>query len=180
MKKSYRRLRRRPLFTPVWLSLLGGIAFLLASSWVWNSLGTTTAILVRHAETDGVGPERQLSAAGLRRATMLAEMLRDVPLTAIYVTELRRTRATGEAVATTTGAELIEVPAADTAKLARLLKRRKDQVVLVIGHSNTLPDLVARLGGPPTSLDESDHAQLLVLTTGWLERTQILALRYGP
>jgi len=180
MKKSYRRLRRRPLFTPVWLSLLGGIAFLLASGWVWNSLGTTTAILVRHAETDGVGAERQLSAEGLERATMLAAMLKDVPLSAIYMTELPRTRATGEAVATATGAELIEVPAADTAKLARLLKRRKDQVVLVVGHSNTLPDLIARLGGPPVSLDESDHAQLLVLTTGWLERTRVLPLRYGP
>lgn len=180
MKKSYRRLRRRPLFTPVWLSLLGGIAFLLALSWVWNSLGTTTVILARHAETEGIGAERKLSAAGIARAKTLAAMLEDVPLTAIYISEYPRTRATGEVVAAATGGELVEVPAADTAKLARLLKGRKDQVVLVVGHSNTLPDLVARLGGRAISIDESDHAQVMVLTTGWLERTRILPLRYGP
>ncbi|MGD8977247.1 MAG: phosphoglycerate mutase family protein [Gammaproteobacteria bacterium] len=180
MKKSHRSLRRRPLFTPVWLSLLSGVALLFAGGWVWNSLGTTTVILVRHAETVGDGPQRQLSPGGIERTAALAQMLENVSLSAVYVSELPRTRATGEIVAAATGAELIEMPAADAEELADRLRRRKGQTVLVVGHSNTLPVLIERLGGTPVAIDQDDHSQLLVLTTGWLERTRVLSLRYNP
>lgn len=180
MKKAHRTLRRRPLFTPVWLSLLSGVVLLLAGGWVWNSLGTTTAILVRHAETVGEGPQRQLSAFGIERTAALVKVLEDVSLGAVYVSEYPRSRSMGEAVSAATGAELIQVPADDTAGLADRVRRRKGETVLVVGHSNTLPDLIERLGGPPVMIGEDDHSRLLVLTTGWLERTRLLSLRYDP
>jgi phosphohistidine phosphatase SixA len=178
VKKSNRSLRRRPLFTPVWLSMIGGLVFLLVASWTWNSLGTVTVILVRHADTTGSEAQRPLNAVGALRAESLANILQDVPLAAVYVNELPRTRATGAGVAAITGAELIEVPTADFAKLPGLLKRHKGEIVLVVGHSNTVPELVERLGGKAKTIEESDFSQLLILTTGLLESTRVLPLRY--
>ncbi len=178
MKKSNRSLRRRPLFTPVWLSMIGGLVFLLAASWTWNSLGTVTVILVRHADTTGNEAQRPLTAVGALRAESLANILKDVPLAAVYVNELPRTRATGVGVAAITGAELIEVPTADFDKLPGLLKRHKGEIVLVVGHSNTVPELIERLGGKANTIEESDFSRLLILTTGLLESTRVLPLRY--
>ena len=180
MKKSNRSLRRRPLFTPVWLSMIGGLVFLLVGSWTWNSLGTVTVIFVRHADTTGSEAQRPLTAAGALRAESLAKMLQDVPLAAVYVNELPRTRATGQGVAALTGAELIEVPSADFDKLPGMIKRHKGEVVLVVGHSNTVPELIKRLGGESAEIGETDFSQLLILTTGLLESTRVLPLRYQP
>ncbi|MGB5211197.1 MAG: phosphoglycerate mutase family protein [Gammaproteobacteria bacterium] len=180
MKKSNRSLRRRPLFTPVWLSLLGGLMFLLAVSWLWTSMGTVTVIFVRHADTVGHEDQRQLTEDGMQRAAALARLLQDVPLAAVYVNELSRTRATGEGVAKVTGAPLIELPSTASADLVRELKQHKGEIVLVVGHSNTVPELIRALGGTAEPISDTDFSQLLVLTTGLFDKTRVLRLNYEP
>ena len=104
-------------------------------------------VVVRHAEKADAGNDPGLSDAGQRRAARLAARLADAPLIAIHATGLRRTRDT---VAPTAQAHALPVarydahePAASFA--ARLTAVHRPGVVLVAGHSNTVPEIVAAL-----------------------------------
>lgn len=109
--------------------------------------------LVRHAEradsgTSGAGmmkDDPDLSAAGRSRAASLAGMLKDAGITAIVTTEYRRTKQTAEPLATALGIQLTVISAKDSAGLAARLAAQSGNV-LVVGHSNTLPDVIAALG----------------------------------
>ena len=182
MRKAHRTMRRRPLFTPVWLAALGSVLAVVVGLWLWEMAGTSTAtvILVRHAdklEAPSVDPA--LSPAGEQRARALGEALRDGPLAAIYVTEYRRTRQTAAPVAEVTGAEVIEIPADDSSELLQRLRAHRGEIVLVVGHRNSVPGVVSELGGETALFAEDEFERLLVVTWGPFTRTRVLALRYG-
>ena len=110
--------------------------------------GDTAFVLVRHAEkADDGSKDPPLSAAGAARAKALATGLRDAPLRAAYATAYRRTQATA---APSASAHSLTVTTYD-AKLAasefatRLRHDHTDGTVLVVGHSNTVPDIAAAL-----------------------------------
>ena len=140
-------------------------------------------ILVRHAERadGGAGANTMtaapadplLSAAGQARAARLAQMLADAGITAIYATEFRRTQDTGKPLAAKLGVPVRSVPAKDTAGLvAKLKTEHAKDVVLIIGHSNTVPDVIKVLGGAAVTIrdDEYDSLFILVPATGALTR----------
>jgi phosphohistidine phosphatase SixA len=106
-------------------------------------------IVVRHAEKVDDSRDPDLSAVGQARARALAEQLRDVPLVAAWTSAFARTRQTGRATAQAHGLELREYDAAMPATdLAEMLRREhRHGTVLVVGHSNTVPDIVAALCG---------------------------------
>ena len=55
MKSDHVTFQRRPFLTPVWLTALAalfGLSFLVFAAWVWGTAGSTTVIVVRHAEKD--------------------------------------------------------------------------------------------------------------------------------
>lgn len=112
--------------------------------------GATTFIVVRHAEkgTDDAR-DPSLSQAGQARAQRLAALLSDEPVNAAYATAYRRTFQTAQPVAenhflriTTYDAQM---PAPQFAERLRTL--HKIGTVLVVGHSNTVPDIVGALSG---------------------------------
>jgi broad specificity phosphatase PhoE len=112
-------------------------------------------ILVRHAEKalDANEPGVPLSEAGRTRAARLAQMLAGAGVTAIYATETDRARQTAEPLAKALKLEVRTYSPRDAAgKLAprllldRLKKDDPSGVVLVVGHQNTVPDLLAALG----------------------------------
>jgi phosphohistidine phosphatase SixA len=114
-------------------------------------------ILVRHAEkaTDSNEAAVPLSEAGRARAARLAHMLAGAGITAIYVTETERARQTAEPLAKSLKLEVRPYASRDAAgKLdPRILidRLRKDDAagtVFVVGHQNTVPDLIAALGYP--------------------------------
>ena len=126
----------------------------IAQSGVAN--GLAAVIVVRHAEKaptpvgDGDPP---LSAAGEIRARALVETLRDAGVTSILTTQLRRTRQTAALVAAALGRTPETVPAdVPLSKHIEALKHavvsHSGEVVLVVGHANTVPGLIAALGGP--------------------------------
>ena len=132
--------------------------------------------IVRHAErADEGGQARQmsapsdplLSAAGQARAAKLRTMLADAGISAIYVTEFRRTQDTGLPLAQTLGLTEQRVPSADTAGLVTQLRQRhRDDVVLVIGHSNTVPAIIKALGGPSVTVGDNEYDSLFILVPG--------------
>jgi broad specificity phosphatase PhoE len=138
---------------------------------------TATVYLARHGETEGEGPERWLSAAGRSRAEALAERLADAGIERIYTTDLPRTRETAAPIAVRLGLEPELYDPDDLAGFAAELRRARG-VLLVVGHSNTNPELVGLLGGEPgepIAEDEHDRLYRLELPGGATEVS-----RFGP
>ena len=105
-------------------------------------------VVVRHAEKMTGDPrDPVLTDAGHARAVALAASLADVPLIAIYATAYRRTQQTAAPSARTHGLTVLTYdarqPAADF--VARLKRTHHHGTVLVVGHSNTVPDIAAAL-----------------------------------
>lgn len=140
-------------------------------------------LLVRHAEKAVVpGDDPPLSEAGQRRAQQLAESLADAGVRHVLTTQWRRTRDTAAPLALRLGLQPQVVAtrrgqgAAHIAELAAAL-RGLDGTVLLVGHSNTVPDVIAALGGPKLPMIcESRYGHLLVLQP--VDRS-LLRLRYG-
>ena len=127
--------------------------------------------VVRHAEradagmTTAAGADPDLSEAGRARAESLATMLKDARITAIYVTEFKRTRQTAEPLAKILGLEPTVVSSKDANALIERLKSPSGNA-LVIGHSNTLPAVLKALAGETVTIDDSEFDNLFVITGG--------------
>ena len=145
----------------------------------------TTVILVRPGEkvTKGMADDPPLSAAGVARAAELARVLADANVAAIYTTPYRRTRSTAAPVAAARGLTPIEVAGGKSYPadvVARILADHAGETVLVVGHSNTTPDVLRQLGiaSPPTIADSQyDDLFIVTLATGMPPR--MVRLRYG-
>lgn len=121
--------------------------------------------VVRHVE-QGRGEDPALTEAGRRRAEALAALLGEAGITAVYATEARRTRETAEPLARALGLEIRRVPREETeALIARMAREEPRGRVLVVGHSQTVPRILAALGhGEEVSIgrEEYDHLFLVV------------------
>ena len=140
-----------------------------------------TIIVVRHAERNsGMSPDVLLNALGEQRAQQLADMLQDARIRRIYVTEVRRTQQTAAPLAARLHLKPIVIAAKDLDALVSQLKGLpEEETVLVVGHGNTVPQIVERLGaGAVPPLGEDEYDRLMVLTTGG-GKPRVLTLRYG-
>ncbi|HKV99648.1 MAG TPA: phosphoglycerate mutase family protein [Vicinamibacterales bacterium] len=133
--------------------------------------------VVRHAERADGGmppagvakPDPPLSEAGKARADKLASMLAISGVTAIYVTEYVRTQQTAAPLAAALKLRPAVIPSSGTADLvARLKADHRNDIVLVVGHSNSVPEIIKALGGPPVTIadDEYDKLFIVVPATG--------------
>lgn len=133
-------------------AVLAGTALALASCSTVpaRDADTVTFVVVRHAEKSADDPrDPSLSQVGRARAQRLATLLNDTTVNAAYATAYRRTFQTAQPVAendflriTTYDAQM---PAPQFAERLRTL--HKIGTVLVVGHSNTVPDIVGALSG---------------------------------
>jgi broad specificity phosphatase PhoE len=142
----------------------------------------TTIFLVRHAEKDAavLGPDPPLSAAGLARADRLAHALGKEKIAAIYVTEWQRTQLTAAPLRKQLGDTLRVLRGRDYAAQARrIAAESRGRTALVVGHSNTIPELILALTGkpvPPWRETEFDPLYVVVLHRGG---SKIVRLNYG-
>jgi phosphohistidine phosphatase SixA len=143
-------------------------------------------LLVRHAEK-AADPkdDPSLTPAGMERARALASALRDAEVGAIITTELRRTRETARPLAEARGLtpEVVETRGggmeAHARAVAAAVRRHAGATVLVVGHSNSLPAIIAALGGPRLpDICESVYGTLFVLVPGAGE-ARLVRSRYG-
>ncbi len=139
----------------------------------------TTVVCVRHAEKVDSSTDAALSDAGRARAAALARALRDLPVAAAYASEFQRTSATLAPLCAERSLEVKKVPAAQGKQLAkRLLREHLGQTVLVCGHSNTVPELLAQLGvKEKASIADDEYDRLFVVTIG-PDGAAMVALRY--
>lgn len=176
-----RRRRRRALVIIIYIAIAVGLA------WFFESQATTTMIFVRHAEkaAEPAG-DPNLSPAGIRRVAELTRQLVDADVVAgvdaIYSTPYRRTRQTVTPLSKALDLPVNEYdPDDNEAVLARILKNHKGKIILVAGHSNTIPTLIADLGAskkvPPIAEDEYDN--IYIISIPWFGKTKTIRLRYG-
>lgn len=148
---------------------------------------TTTVILVRHAEkADEPGADPVLSTAGEARARALAEALRGVKVSAVLTTPFKRTNLTAAPAATAAGLTPVVVPvsgglaAYGTAVADMIRNRYAGRTVLVVGHSNTIPAVIAAFGGPKVNdLCEHEYSTMYTLTLNGSAPPTVVASHYG-
>lgn len=141
-------------------------------------IAVRTVILVRHAEVNsGINPA--LSPPGQQRAILLARMLRDINLKAVFVTEFQRSVQTGTPAADMAGLTVTPYSHGDPAGLvATVNTAHKKGTVLVIAHSDTVDDIAAGFnasGAGTLASGQFDRMFLIIRSLG----TTLTRLRYG-
>ena len=180
-QRRLRRRRRRIQAVIIYVAIAIGLALF------FESQATTTMIFVRHAEkASQPADDPGLSAAGHRRVAELTRQLVDADVVAgvdaIYSTPFKRNQETAQGVADALDLPVhIYSPDDNEAVLATILKNHKGKIILVVGHSNTVPTLMADLGAskkvPPIHEDEYDN--IYVVAIPWFGKTKTIRLRYG-
>lgn len=143
-----------------------------------------TVILVRHAEKEVVPPENKdpnLSMAGQTRAQELARMFGGAGVTSIYATQYKRTQQTVKPLADKLGLSATVVEAQKTPDLVKRLRALKPgEVVFLAGHNNSVPEIIAGLGGPKMPLiPETEYDNLFILTVQGDGSAKLLKMKYG-
>ena len=180
-QRRRRRRRRRIQVIIIYTAIAIGLA------WFFESQATTTVIFVRHAEKASVpADDPGLSPAGQRRVAELTRQLKDADVVAgidaVYATPYRRTEETARPIA-----EALELPinsydAADTeAIMERIVRDHKGKIILVVGHSNTLPLLMANMGASKKvpAIAENEYDNIYIVSIPWFGKTKTIRLRYG-
>ncbi|HET7439988.1 MAG TPA: phosphoglycerate mutase family protein [Terriglobales bacterium] len=122
--------------------------------------------LVRHAEKASDAKDALLSARGHERANCLAHLLADAGIREILVTRVVRTQQTAEPLAKKLGITPTILEADDIAAFVNRLQAARNENVLVVGHADTLPNIIEKLGGGRIALENSDYDKLFVLHYG--------------
>ncbi len=95
----------------------------------------------------------------------MAETLKDAQITAIFTTEYKRTKETAAPLAKSLGIRPEVIPGDDLRLLVVKLKAARGNV-LVVGHSNTLPQIINALGiSSRVTVAESDYDNLFVVVS---------------
>ena len=144
----------------------------------------TTLILVRHAEKKIVPPENKdpdLSPAGQARAEELARMFSDSGIAAIYATQYKRTQQTVKPLADKLNLSVTQIEAKKTADLVKQIRARNTgQVIFIAGHNNTVPEIIAAMGGPQLPIiPETEYDNLYILIVQSDGSAKLVKMKYG-
>ena len=142
---------------------------------------TQLIFVIRHANTNpNSGSNPNLNSFGQARALDLANMLQDEQLGAIFVTNTTRSLQTAAPISAASGISTTFYPPLDAKGLATTIRSsNQSAATLVIAHSNTVPTIIAALGGPlfeELEEDSFDHFYAVLLKNGRHVRT--VQLRY--
>jgi broad specificity phosphatase PhoE len=190
MTKDHLTFQRRPFLTPIWLTaftVVLGAGFAVFAAWVWLTAGSTTVIVIRHAEKDlSVSvTDPPLTQAGEARAMRLAQMFGDAKdlghVDVIYVSPALRNRLTAGPLAARLGIGVTIAPADDPRGLVkRVLREHGGGRVLIVGHSDTVPQIVAALCdcSKIPEIGAEEYGTMYIITVPRIGRANLLRLNY--
>jgi broad specificity phosphatase PhoE len=164
---------RTPLHAAALVATLAGLSVPAASA-------QKAVFVVRHGEKVDESVDPLLSAKGQARAQTLARHLRGAGIKAIFVTQYKRTALTAAPLAAALGLKPVMVPAGDAPALVdHIRKHYPEDVVLVVGHSNTVPAILERLGHPdPVTIGDDEFDNLFVTVPRPGRPPLLLTLKY--
>jgi len=145
-----------------------------------------TVIVVRHAEKVDDTRDPVLNEAGAERAEALAGALEHAGIDAAYASQYQRTRLTALPAAVDAGLSVRIAPiegdidAWALGFAAEIAQKHAGETVLVAGHSNTVPPLVAALCRCTVeALTDSDYDRLYIVSGAGGEHPGVVVARYG-
>ena len=146
----------------------------------------TTVILIRHADRDvpPVGtpddPGPSLSDKGIARSKTLVHVLSTAGIQAVYTSHFTRAKMTAKPfLVAHSDLPTVRLDAATELK-DHILTHHAGQTVLVVGHSNTVPELIKLLGGPSLPIiDDCEFDNLFVLVKHGATKASVSKLKYG-
>jgi broad specificity phosphatase PhoE len=173
-------MQKKPFYVFVSLLVLSACLLMACSTTI------TPVYLLRHAEKQlGIDPD--LTPAGTARAQELKRILKNVPVKAIYTTNASRTRQTVQPLATDKG--LSPITYSGTSIAGTILSQHKEQVVVIVGHSPTVPALIRGFDGDTTNItiSEMEYDNLFLLIVKQTKRgtqptrtdAEVLHMKYG-
>jgi broad specificity phosphatase PhoE len=145
----------------------------------------TVVLVVRHAERAPGSGDPPISEVGQERAAALADIGKLTGVSAIVTTQLQRTRQTAAPLAEALKITPVVVPtqndlAKHAAEVAAAVRQQLGKTILVVGHSNTVPAIVAALGGPKLAdLCEPEYDNLITLILDAGGSVRIVKTRFG-
>lgn len=152
-----------------------------------------TVFLIRHAEkADAPRQDPPLNEAGKARAQELAWMFEGSGIKTIITSQFLRAKQTAEPLAKKLGLSVTpmaiamspanpqQVSEQSIAEIVRQVNEKPGEAVLVIGHSNTVPEVIRTLGGDvvPT-IDEKKFDDLFVVTVFGPKKAKVVQMKYG-
>ena len=147
----------------------------------------TVVVFVRHAEKAATpADDPGLTAAGRARADALSEALRDARVDAIITTQYERTRNTAGPLALAQHVTPVVVQAgtdtpAHVREVAAAVRRQPaGSLVVVVGHSDTIPAVITALGGPRLSnICDGEFSRLFTLVLPREGPPRLIQSAYG-
>lgn len=141
-----------------------------------------TYYLIRHAEKDRKDPKNQdpgLNIDGMMRAQAWADYFGPIKLDEIYYTKYMRTKQTISLIAQRKAIAPIRYEP-NTIYSEEFLKHTNGKAVLLVGHSNTIPQMVNKLIGEEKyeEMDDNDNATLFKVTIDGKEK-KVEVLKVG-
>jgi phosphohistidine phosphatase SixA len=141
--------------------------------------GPSTVVLVRHAEPQTSGGDPGLTAAGRKRAELLGFMFQNAGVTALFTSELRRTKETAQPLAARVSLVPAVLTGLNTAADRDRVLAVPSGVALVIGHTNTVPQLIDALGaGNNVQIAENEFDRMFIVSLRGAGGASLLSLRY--
>ena len=176
-----RRRQRRIQVVIIYTAIAVGLA------WFFELQATTTVIFVSHAEkalapadNPGLSEAGKVRAAELARQLVVADVVAGVD--AIYSTSYRHTEETALPVANALNIPIRHYDASNvTSIMDDIVKAHKGKIVLVVGHSNTVPEMIGNMGASKNvpEIDDSEYDNIYVVSIPWFGKTKTIRLRYG-
>ncbi|KAA3638587.1 MAG: histidine phosphatase family protein [Proteobacteria bacterium] len=140
------------------------LLFICLMLWSLGPASAATFYVLRHAEKQ-TGDDPALTEQGQQRAQRLANLLSNADIQAIYSSHYQRTRQTAEPIAEIKKLPITQYdPKALNQFAQKLLSENKNAVI--IGHSNTTPQLVRMLSQQPIpDMDEKTYDLIYQVVT---------------
>ena len=141
-------------------------------------------ILLRHADIDlprpAGEPDPDLNESGRDRALALADCLANAGVSRIFTSDARRTQQTAAPLAERLGLTPSSPPTV-AALVEELTGGAAEGVACVVGHSNTVPEIIEGLGADASGIQigEADFANLFVVCGAGSPGARLLSLVYG-
>jgi len=135
-----------------------------------------TIYLVRHAEKQLDKRDPALTACGTQRAKQLATMLEEAGIEKVYSTNYQRTKQTAAPLAQKLNLEVNEYDPRKLAEFSKQVKKEQGSL-LIVGHSNTTPQLTALVANTVVKPITEKEYQMLYQITFINERPQLTLLK---
>ena len=146
------------------------LAFLLVCSFIGEAFatdedGSFTIYLVRHAEKVPDGSrDPELTEIGVQRSARLADWFGDKNIEDIWSSDYKRTRDTATPILAKLETDLVLYDPRNLPEITEKLLALQ-HTALVIGHSNTTPQLARLLCNCEIAdMDETEHDRLIVIS----------------